>query len=200
MIMPPAKKRFAPILLALVLALLAFLGGWFANGELLGDFKAYKLSGGREVILLRDLEKVFPVYAKSVKAELELALKEKTGVLDAAAGGKYEDEVKKLYSDLDTINSDVRSALISGYSALIFKVSATSDPSLIAVAFAKWDEILELVVREAFRIRAINQQLAAAKTVTSGSEWSKLFELGDQALQVSQELKRAAREADALKR
>jgi hypothetical protein len=193
-------KETKRLVWAILLALIAFGAGWFANAELAGDFKTYKLSGGREVILLRDMQKVFPVYAKSVKAELELAFKQKAKVLDATADGQYEDKVKKLYTDLDAINSDVRSALLSGYSALIAKVSITSDPSLVAAAFAKWDEILELVVREAFRLRAINRQLAAAETVTSGSEWNKLFELGDQAHQVAQELKQAGDEAEALKK
>ena len=149
----------------------------------------YPLSSGREVILLRDIERVFPVYGKSVKAELDLALKQKAQVLEATQGGKFQSDVDKFYRDLDAINSDVRAALISGYSTLALKISVAAEPSQVADAFTQWDRILELVVREAFHVRAINQQLASVKTMTSGAEWQKLFTLRDQALQTATELK-----------
>src|SRR5215467_8949938 len=122
--MASSKKGKALVVgVAICLVVAAFVGGWTAHARLAGDFKTITLSSGREVILLRDIERVFPVYGKSVKAELDLALKQKAQVLEATQGGKFQSDVDKFYRDLDAINSDVRAALISGYSTLALKIS-----------------------------------------------------------------------------
>lgn len=179
----PAKTSIGVIALSLGLAVGLFGGGWLAHEFLAGDFKTISLAGGRQVLVLRDLKNVFPIYGKSAKAELDLALSQKQQILKTTAGGKYESDVKQLYAALDAINSDVRSALISAYSGLLVKISVTADPSTAEAAFAQWDKVQELVIKEAFSLRAINQQLSAAKTLTSGEEWHELVSLGDRALQ-----------------
>jgi hypothetical protein len=129
------------------------------------------------------------VYAKTVKAELDLALSQKKEVVETTTGGKYESEVQKLYEGLDAINIDVRTSLISAYSTLVLRISSSKEPSVQAEAFKKWDETLELVIKESFKIRTINSQLAAARKSTSSGEWEELFTLGREAVQDAEHLK-----------
>ena len=105
------------------------------------------------------------MYAKTVKAELDLALSQKKEVVETTTGGKYESEVQKLYEGLDAINIDVRTSLISAYSTLVLRISSSKEPSVQAEAFKKWDETLELVIKESFKIRTINSQLALQERV-----------------------------------
>ena len=177
------------VLVSIVVVLAAGAGGWFSHASFAGDFRTYDLGDGRKIILLRNLEQVYPVYGKTVKAELDLALAQKKATLDTTAGGKYETAAKQLYQSLDAINADVRTALVSSYSGLILKVSTSKDPSVLAEAFKKWDQTLELVIKQAFKIRAINGQLASAKKNISSGEWEQVFVLGHEAAETNEQLK-----------
>jgi hypothetical protein len=169
------------------IALLA--AGWFSHSALAGDFQAVDLPDGRRLVLLRHLDEAYPVYAKTLKAELDLALEQKKKVFDATAGGKYEQGARQLYQDLDAVNADVRTTVVAAYSGFALTLSAAANASQVADAIKKWDDVLQLIIKESARIRGINQQLAAANTATSGAGWDKLTDLGGDARRGAEELK-----------
>ncbi len=183
--------------IALFILFIAVTGGAFFLGkEVVGDFRTIDLPDGRSVIVLRRVEDAFPMFAGSAKAELDLALKQKKEVLNTTVGGKYEASVTKLYEDLDVISNDLRTSVVSAYIGLLTRISALSDATSVERAFAKWDQVLQLVISEAFKIREINRKIAEARTQTSGGQWDDITDLGSEALELAKNLKAAAKSLD----
>ena len=91
--------------------------GLFLTG--CSSFKVYKLDSGVTVLALRNLEKVYPVYAQNLKAELELALSTKGNLTGLSAKAPFESKVQQLYDSLDQINADARNQLIAAYTKYI---------------------------------------------------------------------------------
>jgi hypothetical protein len=176
-----------------VCAALLIAGGWFANSRFSGDFRTYQLADGRSILALRHLDEVYPLYGKTFKAEMDLALDQRKQLIDTSAGGKYEQGVRQLYQNLDLINADVRTALVSAYSVLITRLSAGIDATQQEEAFRKWDEVLASVIKETARLREINLQLAAAKKLTSSGEWEQLTNLGETAKEGAEAIKAMVR-------
>jgi hypothetical protein len=166
--------------------------GWLAKSILASDFEVVNLRDGRSLIILKDFDQAYPVYAKTLKAEVDLALEQRKQMFDATAGGKYESDVKRLYENLDAINADARTAVVAAYTGLVLRVSANAEPSQVAEAFSKWDEVLQLVIREAARVRTINQRLAAVRVATSGSGWEGLLLLAEESRRGATEIASAA--------
>jgi len=177
------------VVLLIAAAALAGTAGWFAHEQLAGDFRTYPLPNGHTVVALRHLDQVYPLYAKSFKAQMDVALDQKATAVKTTAGGKYEDQVTKLYENLDAISADVRTTIVAAYTALILKLSTTTDPAQTDAAFKKWDDVLDAIIKETAHLREINLQLAAAGKLTSSNQWEQLAALGDT----------ARRDADALK-
>ncbi len=152
------------------------------------SFKEYKLSDGRVVLGLRNIEDVYPVYAATYKSEFDLTLKLKEEILDTTIGGKHERDIKSMYETLDRLNMDTRNMLTSGYSTLLASLSVASSYDEREKAMERWDKIQQNIVVLTKELRKINQQSVAAQTKISSTEWDKLINQVDQLKQKSNDL------------
>lgn len=158
----------------ILIVLLLLLGSITACSS----FKVYKLPNGVGVLALRDLERVYPIFASTFKAELDLALKTKAEISEISLGGKYEKDVKQLYENLDNLNKDVRDHLVTAYSKYVTALSVATTPDERAKASEAFDKVQLQVSQFATEVRKLNAQAAAVQTKTSATEWDKLFEQG----------------------
>lgn len=153
------------------------------------SFEPIPLADGRTILVLRDIEDVYPVYGATFKAEFDLALKTKEEIIDTNLGGKYERDIKSLYENLDQINMDVRTSLVSGYSTLIASLSTAASEQERERAMARWDNIQQEVIKLSYGLRRINKQADSAKTRISNTEWEKLISIGKEMVDDSEALK-----------
>jgi len=153
------------------------------------SFKSYKLSDGRTVLVLRNIEDVYPIYAATYKAELDMALKLKEEVIDTNIGGKYEKDIKSLYENLDNANMHVRNTLITGYSTFIASLSDAVSESEREKAKARWDYIQKEILKLSFELRKFNKQTVSAKTRISSTEWEKLLSKGNKIITAAKSIK-----------
>src|SRR4051794_39059333 len=83
------------------------------------SFTVYHLSNGVDVVALRDMSNVYPVFASTFKAEVDEAVKTKEEALNITANGKFSNDVVKLYQELDNLNMDVRNQLVTAYTRYV---------------------------------------------------------------------------------
>src|SRR5947209_1886994 len=82
--------------------------------ETVSDFEVKYLDPEQKVsvLVLRDIEKVFPTYARDFKIELDLARKRRSAVEEQTAKTAAETKVAQLYEQLDVVSNDLRTALL----------------------------------------------------------------------------------------
>jgi hypothetical protein len=142
------------------------------------SFKQITLPDGRVILVLRNIEDAFPVYATSFKAELELALKTKKEMVDLAGESKYSSDVNNLYENLDRVNMDVRNLVITGYSTFVTSMSLSESESERDKIMNRWDNIQQQIIVLTSKLRILNKQVISAKMRASSTEWDKLISIG----------------------
>ena len=145
------------------------------------SFTVYKLGDGRTVLALRNLDEVYPTFAATFKAEADLALSQKDELQKTTAGGNYEQQVVKLYQDLDATTYQVRTTLATGYSSFVTSLGSAVTPEERRRAFDQWDAIQKRIIDLTLQLRGINDQIAQARSAVSNTEYDRLAALGGEA-------------------
>lgn len=149
---------------------------WFSGCT--DSYKEVKLPDGRVILVLKNIEDAFPIYATSFKAELDLALKTKKEMVDITSGSKYGSDITNLYEGLDRLNMDIRNLVITGYSTFITSISLSQSEAERDKIMNRWDNIQQKIIQLTSELRDLNKQAVSAKTRTSSTEWDKLIQIG----------------------
>ncbi len=173
------KRVWIGIAITLFILLIAAAYQLFVRSQ--PSFVVYELGDGRTVLALRDLDEVYPTFAATFKAEADLAYSQKDELQKATAGGNYDQNVVKLYSDLDAITYQVRTTLATGYTGFVTSLGSSITPEERRRAFDRWDAIQKQIIELTLRLRGINDQIAQAKSAVSNTEYDQLEALGEEA-------------------
>jgi len=134
---------------------------------------------GVDVLVLRDMNEVYPTYAQEMKFELDLAVDTKAEIGKIAAKGKYEDKVIKLYQDLDQINYTVRTVLATSYSGFVSSLCSAKTAEERRQATDDWNQRVAGATKMAVELRKLNAQVPEVKRSSVSTEFDALIGYGN---------------------
>jgi hypothetical protein len=152
------KKTLVPVAVALVLSGCS------------SSFRVMRYDHS-SLIVLKNINDAFPMYASTFTLSLNLATNDSTSVKAKVKGADIEKQVTKLYEDLDRTNADVRSFVIVQYSKYVTAISAANgNQEAIKVAGEAFDSAMLRVQELSRDVRTAAVKISAAKVQNSGWE------------------------------
>lgn len=142
------------------------------------SFQSMPIGGGRSLIVLRNAEDAYPIYASTFEVAFQGALDTKADVTKATFKTGASSEIKKLYEDLDNANADLRVALVTGYSGYVLGMSAATTATERRSVSEAFDKLLLTATELAAEVRKLTQQLAAAQNQTT-ADWETPISLAE---------------------
>lgn len=157
-----------------------------ALGACSSSFEFRKRADNSEVAVLRDIQKVFPVFANQFQAELDATNRIKNE-LEQLLGIKlgYQNQVVQLYEKQDQLQAATRDFIISNYVVYI-NTELENDVDARERGRASWRATNDTLAKRTFELRRIREDLlrlkATATTWESAlNEWTMAVSLARKA-------------------
>ena len=176
------SKRGA--LLGLVLICTAALG--------CSDFQSYEIRPGVKVLVLRDHQKAWPVYASSLEAEFNLAAKDASEALEGNLSGKVKETVQPLYDKMNNMTAQLRNQVVALYDGYVLAVSAAGTAEGREKATDRFFSALERLGALVADVRQVRDRIAEARSNNSSRGWDDLKRAGDSLERKVQDVQKTA--------
>jgi hypothetical protein len=115
-----------------------------------------------EVPVIKNIDRVFPLIASDIDISATAIIKDKAELINAGIDGGFKRDVDRLFEELDQINGQVRTFVVSNYTAFISSQLET-DKAARENGRLRWDAMNRELQQQAFEVRKISQQLKSAQ-------------------------------------
>lgn len=141
------------------------------------DFETRYLDPEKKIaiVVLRKVENAFPLFARDFKVEMDLIKAGEDKAKQMSAKGAAEGKVVKLYSDLDNLNSDVRTVVTTAYIKFVTTIGNTNSTAPEREAAGKaFDDAVKNAIALVEKVRSIRKQIDAAAINNGPADWDTL--------------------------
>ena len=140
------------------------------------------------ILVLKSLTCAYPVYAATFKAEYDFLVKSKGKLVELSTGGEMETRIHQLYAQMDQINADVRTNIVSAYSAYVTAVTVAETPEERQRVTKAFEDRQAQILQLTQRLREVAIQAQSALVNNSNRELERTVEKGQEVTGLARQL------------